>query len=560
MKGIKEKIISAAKRIRPLRMLIIVWLVVFIFVRCLLRYTFKGKQNKKIALATAAALVSALAAPAPGFLLADDASDISIKIQSSRGTDFAGVTCYVAHITNSADEAPYNVKISGDGVKLVGFYEDGKQLIESGDIKKAIKARSKASDKESEDEIPTELTRESGEIELGDYELEPGESVDLGIVLEDDFSVDEDAEISVAAEYEGEEESEEITLSDEQIENLLEDAQEDNADENEITDAENVDSEEPEAEASDVDTDENEADADDSEDAGAESTDSDDMDVESADSDDVGLEGNGADSDEPSMDEDTEDAEPVDDDEDSDETETAEDIENPEDAESVETLDEESFETDEDNEAISDEDAPETDEDDIESTESESADEESDSDDSEDETDSELDIVSVVVPTEFELKIFPQVDGCQIYSEDIVIQNKGTVPVNVDIEAVTITVDRQNIENPVICSSVPIDGNTNIYSVNNIRKEAYIDMEVENSKGGIFGCALWEGVTEHPLMLLRGDSPSLNVISDFIELQNSDENNDYAIIRFRGTIEKGSENLWETGDLKVRIDYDFVGD
>jgi hypothetical protein len=142
------------------------------------------------------------------------------------------------------------------------------------------------------------------------------------------------------------------------------------------------------------------------------------------------------------------------------------------------------------------------------------------------------DIISVVLPTSFNVTIRPWDTVDQIYSDDILVCNTGDFPVDINVTGVTVS---SNIEGSNIRMELLTSGNE--IQVFEISEEA-----TEN----ITSFTLSEKQEETDLAELNATELAENVVSG-----------DYAIIRFRGKIDEETANLWQDGDLKINIVFSF---
>ena len=152
--------------------------------------------------------------------------------------------------------------------------------------------------------------------------------------------------------------------------------------------------------------------------------------------------------------------------------------------------------------------------------------------------------VSVRTSSDIELTINPYSEDEQIKSQDIIICNTADEPVDVVIEAVTVTVNK----------TIAVRGDS--INVQDITKEAFLNMELETSDKK-YKSSLEEGVTEIMTEVELGEhTKSLDVDelleSTYVESINS---NEYAVIRFSGNISEGSMAQWRDGDLKICVEY-----
>ena len=563
-KSLKERIVYAASRRTAIRMVVIVGLTGYIFVKCLARYTFKKDKNRKIALATAAAMITAISAPAPGLLYADNKSDLDAKVRTSTKTEFENVTSYVVRITNKGDEPINNIKIKAKGLKLV---LDLKATAENNDIPDAPTNDTPAyvevgNNISSENEIiipdeisaPGENTNPEGitapdgstipsvDVKPGNNNtdetnnpildsLEPGESIDIGIIPDD--SGKDEGEIKVSGDGEEGKETDEANVTTGQMDDMLSNQEKQNeenptpdeSDENDLDDTQNgtsssgnpntdsfddtQKSDEPESDPEDgsVDTVDDET--------GAETEDETDPETEGGDlSDETDDELEGEDD----IEEDSE-----------------KDLESPDKEETKEESEQESEEKSEEDEE-SEEDTEEEDE----------------------EGKKERDIISVTLPTTFEIPMFEIGDSVAVMSEDIPICNMSDFPLDVSVTSVNLDVGASIDKDRVKSSRIEVD-TEEVFNLDEIASHCNIFMNVIGYENGMSTYFIPEGtsynVTSFRLSECK-DLPNMQRImnSRFIETCDSP---DYAVINLRGSVMDGIMIDEAKCNMSVRVTFDF---
>ena len=442
-KKFKERIIYAARRRTTIRMVVIVGLTGYIFVKCLARYTFRKDNNKKIALATAAALISAVAAPAPGITFAGDKSDLDIKIKTSAKTEFEDDTVYVAHITNKGDETLEEIVLETKGIKIVG--------------EKKLKGQS----------------------------LEPGESIDLGIVP--DGSDASTGEINATSETESGQEAGNADVTAGQMDNMTpEEPAAENAvpaaeEQGEETNGSDEASENPEENAGEASEDDNDENVDQESDG----TPEDGENTDEADAEGSDVNGDGASGDTSA---DVDETDDIDDQEDGsdDDTEAVD--------ESEETVDESEEAATDESEEVTDE--AETGEDAEEESEDEAGEgtEEESEEEKEDELEIPEDVVSVTIPTQFKVDMYQDGNDMAVSTNDIKIKNNSNVDIDVNIKSVDINADAVAIDDDVVQARIGTGGDIT-YDISGIANYGSLNLNISEPDGSANTFSVGEGTT-----------------------------------------------------------------
>ena len=161
-------------------------------------------------------------------------------------------------------------------------------------------------------------------------------------------------------------------------------------------------------------------------------------------------------------------------------------------------------------------------------------------------------IVNVVLPTSFNILVLPDDQGNQLYGEDIVLCNKSSFPVQVDVTSAQVQVDH-SIQNPAI----DFQTNSGVGSpIQNKDFDLSLQLlQADNLKKTI---RLPEGNTQDVAsFVLSGKNPA----TDFQTLQKSQVNKidspDYAVLNIRGTIDQNMKYCWKNDDLHVKIVFRF---
>ncbi|MCM1106126.1 MAG: hypothetical protein NC355_04195 [Blautia sp.] len=177
---------------------------------------------------------------------------------------------------------------------------------------------------------------------------------------------------------------------------------------------------------------------------------------------------------------------------------------------------------------------------------------------------SQMDVVSVVLPTSFAMTIFPYASNGNIWGEDIVVANQSEFPVEVMLKSTQIDIDHTLPENKIIKSSVPV-GNALEQPIdltqqpdNNI-KDAKLNLNLKMFGEENSVLELQEGYSmPGTRFVLEPGNPD----TDAAALQNDPNeksviSGDYAIVNIRGMIAEGSEYMWKDGDIAVALTFTF---
>jgi hypothetical protein len=168
------------------------------------------------------------------------------------------------------------------------------------------------------------------------------------------------------------------------------------------------------------------------------------------------------------------------------------------------------------------------------------------------------DVISVVLPTTFEIAMRPGEEENKVRSDDIVICNRSDFPLDVQISGVEVTVDKTIPEGQVLQGRLLTDDNT-VYDLGAVAKSCDLDMEVLTAGRAVQTFATPEGISENitSFRLEEGQEGTDPEALRQIETAESVNSPDYAIVRFRGQT-GGSENLWKDGDLTVKVIFSFA--
>ena len=149
----------------------------------------------------------------------------------------------------------------------------------------------------------------------------------------------------------------------------------------------------------------------------------------------------------------------------------------------------------------------------------------------------QTDVISVVLPTSFGMAIFPHASNGNIWGEDIVVANQSEFPVEVTLKSAQVNIDHamSSVKDAKLNLGLKLHGNRN--SVLELQ-EGYSMPET---------CFVLEPRNpDTDAVALQNDLSEKTVLSG-----------DYAIANIRGTIAKGSEDMWKDGDITVALTFTF---
>jgi hypothetical protein len=148
------------------------------------------------------------------------------------------------------------------------------------------------------------------------------------------------------------------------------------------------------------------------------------------------------------------------------------------------------------------------------------------------------DLINVVLPTTFYLGIQPYGEGDrQIYSEDIVVENKSDFPIDVDVRSVDVWVNKEIPEDAIRTGAMET-GTDTVYDLTSVEKTCNLNMYSE-----------W-GEEERNYDLQEGAN------TGFDEMVV--ETNSSATISFSGSLGENSATLWRDGDLRITVLFTFA--
>ena len=161
------------------------------------------------------------------------------------------------------------------------------------------------------------------------------------------------------------------------------------------------------------------------------------------------------------------------------------------------------------------------------------------------------DVSNVILPSSFKITIKPySEERWQIYSDDIVVQNQNDFPVDVVISRVEVYVNHY-VQEEGETTSDNTDGEGNQGKLDPT-KNCEINFQLRQGGEEVMFFPLAEGVNE--------EIPSFSLAAREAETDTSvyaADRKDCAVINLCGVLEAGSEPLWRTGDLTVRLSFRF---
>ncbi len=175
------------------------------------------------------------------------------------------------------------------------------------------------------------------------------------------------------------------------------------------------------------------------------------------------------------------------------------------------------------------------------------------------------DIIRVVLPTSFSISLVPDSKDNQLYGENIILQNRSSFPVSVNVASAEVLVDHTIPENVTLSQTLLASGSAeaaNIRELAETNKKCDLEMNLMLAESSeVQSYALEEGVTNNIVSFVLAPG---NADSPAVEMQRYDMEQpvspDYAVMNLRGIIDQSTRNCWESGDLKVKIVFSFQKD
>lgn len=163
----------------------------------------------------------------------------------------------------------------------------------------------------------------------------------------------------------------------------------------------------------------------------------------------------------------------------------------------------------------------------------------------EEEEEKDRDIISVTLPTTFNIPMYQVGNGLEVVSDDVVVKNLSDFPVDVDITGVNVDID-QSVEDDVYIATLGTDADY-IYDLNEIAATTNLALYVLESGGWTSSFPLAEG--ENP------DLTSFRLSENNEAAAEAGENQ--ATIKVRGKIMDGIFFPGMNCDLRVLVTFDF---
>lgn len=172
------------------------------------------------------------------------------------------------------------------------------------------------------------------------------------------------------------------------------------------------------------------------------------------------------------------------------------------------------------------------------------------------------DIIRVVLPTSFNISLIPDSKDNQLYGENIILQNRSSFPVSVNVASAEVLVDHTIPENVTLSQTLLASDSAeaaNIRELAETNKSCELKMNLMLAESDeVQSYVLEEGITDNIASFVLAPG---NVDSPAVEMQRYDMEQptslDYAVMNIRGIIDQSTRNCWESGDLKVEIVFSF---
>lgn len=176
-------------------------------------------------------------------------------------------------------------------------------------------------------------------------------------------------------------------------------------------------------------------------------------------------------------------------------------------------------------------------------------------------------VVSVILPTSFRIAIRPYEVGEneQIYSDDVVICNKSAFPVEVEVASAEVEINHAAPWGEIVTKRVDVSGGEepDILDLGEGTevplKDCKINFKLRQAETETLLLPLSEGINESVARFSlkagqEGTNPQELMGQRYAETVKSA---DYAIINICGDLSEGSEDLWRSEDLTVRLIFQF---
>ena len=173
-------------------------------------------------------------------------------------------------------------------------------------------------------------------------------------------------------------------------------------------------------------------------------------------------------------------------------------------------------------------------------------------------------VVSVVLPTTFKINILPYEEDWQVIGEDITICNCSDFPINVSIDRTYVEVNKIPTDVKFVEQQLDIsaDDSEQCYDLNEYTTgEKNCDLRLDLALNGeqTLSYAIPEGNGEFLTSFELAQHMEDTDVEELKQMAYEREvtSLDYACVRLRGYLEKGSEALWAGGDLRVTLVFNF---
>lgn len=156
------------------------------------------------------------------------------------------------------------------------------------------------------------------------------------------------------------------------------------------------------------------------------------------------------------------------------------------------------------------------------------------------------DVIEVILPASFNITIWPfDENGRQIYSDDVVICNQSNFPVDVSITDVSLAIDH----------SLPDD----FQDADGISKDCSVSLQLRQMNLEPVNYLLNEGSNGNIANFSLSAKQEETDPQQLLQMQPVDtiSSPDFAVFNLFGNVSPGSELVWQNGDLKVKVTFEF---
>ncbi len=169
------------------------------------------------------------------------------------------------------------------------------------------------------------------------------------------------------------------------------------------------------------------------------------------------------------------------------------------------------------------------------------------------------DVVSVILPTTFEIPMEMTEDGLAVYSDNIVVYNLSDFDVDVTVSSVDVSIRRET-ESGVVNSTLSTDEDV-VYEIDPAKKSCDLNLSLIQEEGTTVipvDEGHTEGFTSFSLKAHSSDKSAPDMISENRSSAVSEVyGSDYALVRFTGKIPVETSALWQRSDLTIYVVFDF---